>query len=214
MLHLNNLLEFFLNIDVHLNSVIQNYGGLTYLVLFLTIFAETGFVIFPFLPGDSLLFAAGAFASQGSLNIFWLWLFLSVAAIIGDTINYLAGKRLGPKIFTSETNRFLNKDYLNRAANFYERHGTKTIVIARFLPIIRTFAPFVAGIGRMNYSKFITYNISGALIWVTLFLFAGYRFGNLPVVRENFTTVVFVIIAISILPTIIELIRHRSRKTG
>jgi len=195
-----------------LSQIIQNYGVWTYLLLFLVIFMETGFVVTPFLPGDSLLFAAGTFASPAlgsSLNIFLLWALLCTAAILGDTVNYWIGHFVGPKAFSGEV-RFLKVEYLDRTHEFYEKHGGKTIIIARFIPIIRTFAPFVAGIGAMNYGRFITYNVVGGVAWVTIFTFGGYYFGNLPFVKENFSLVVIAIIFISVVPMIFEFIKQRT----
>ena len=206
------LIDLFLHLDKHLSQIIQNYGVWTYLLLFLVIFMETGFVVTPFLPGDSLLFAAGTFASPAlgsSLNIFLLWALLCTAAILGDTVNYWIGHFIGPKAFTGEV-RFLKKEYLDRTHEFYEKHGGKTIIIARFIPIIRTFAPFVAGIGAMNYGRFITYNVVGGVVWVTIFTFGGYYFGNLPFVKENFSLVVIAIIFISVVPMIFEFIKQRT----
>ncbi|MGB2911795.1 MAG: DedA family protein [Anaerolineales bacterium] len=206
------LIDLFLHLDKHLSQIIQNYGVWTYLLLFLVIFMETGFVVTPFLPGDSLLFAAGTFASPAlgsSLNIFLLWALLCAAAILGDTVNYWIGHFIGPKAFTGEV-RFLKKEYLDRTHEFYEKHGGKTIIIARFIPIIRTFAPFVAGIGAMNYGRFITYNVVGGVAWVTIFTFGGYYFGNLPFVKENFSLVVIAIIFISVVPMIFEFIKQRT----
>jgi membrane-associated protein len=206
------LIDLFLHLDKHLSQIIQNYGVWTYLLLFLVIFVETGFVVMPFLPGDSLLFAAGTFASPAlgsSLNIFLLWALLCTAAILGDTVNYWIGHFIGPKAFTGEV-RFLKKEYLDRTHEFYEKHGGKTIIIARFIPIIRTFAPFVAGIGAMNYGRFITYNVVGGVLWVTIFTFGGYYFGNLPFVKENFSLVVIAIIFISVVPMIFEFIKQRT----
>ena len=206
------LIDLFLHLDKHLSQIIQNYGVWTYLILFLVIFMETGFVVTPFLPGDSLLFAAGTFASPAlgsSLNIFLLWTLLCAAAILGDTVNYWIGHFIGPKAFTGEV-RFLKKEYLDRTHEFYEKHGGKTIIIARFIPIIRTFAPFVAGIGAMNYGRFITYNVVGGVAWVTIFTFGGYYFGNLPFVKENFSLVVIAIIFISVVPMIFEFIKQRT----
>lgn len=206
------LIDLFLHLDKHLSQIIQNYGVWTYLLLFLVIFMETGFVVTPFLPGDSLLFAAGTFASPAlgsSLNIFLLWALLCTAAILGDTVNYWIGHFIGPKAFTGEI-RFLKKEYLDRTHEFYEKHGGKTIIIARFIPIIRTFAPFVAGIGAMNYGRFITYNVVGGVVWVTIFTFGGYYFGNLPFVKENFSLVVIAIIFISVVPMIFEFIKQRT----
>jgi len=206
------LIDLFLHLDKHLSQIIQNYGVWTYLLLFLVIFMETGFVVTPFLPGDSLLFAAGTFASPAlgsSLNIFLLWALLCTAAILGDTVNYWIGHFIGPKAFTGDV-RFLKKEYLDRTHEFYEKHGGKTIIIARFIPIIRTFAPFVAGIGAMNYGRFITYNVVGGVAWVTIFTFGGYYFGNLPFVKENFSLVVIAIIFISVVPMIFEFIKQRT----
>jgi membrane-associated protein len=207
-----SFVDFFIHLDKYLNLVIQTYGSWTYLILFLIIFCETGLVITPFLPGDSLLFAAGAFAAAGSLSPIWLFALLSVAAILGNTINYLIGYYVGPKIFHRDQVRFLNKEYLHRTHRFYERHGGKTIIIARFIPIIRTFAPFVAGLGFMNRWRFSIYNVSAGLAWVGLFVFGGYFFGNMPVVKRNFTFVILAIIIISVLPGVIEFIRHKLRK--
>jgi membrane-associated protein len=202
---LKSLIEIVLHLDVHLDLVIRNYGIWTYGILFLIIFLETGLVVTPFLPGDSLLFAGGTFAALGSLDVWWLVIFLSIAAIIGDTVNYWIGYTLGPKVFS----RFLNKNHLNRTHQFYEKYGGKTIIIARFIPIIRTFAPFVAGIGSMTYGRFIIYNILGGISWVLIFVLGGYFFGNIPFIRQNFSFVIIAIILISILPGIIEFLRHR-----
>jgi membrane-associated protein len=204
------LIDLFIHLDKHLNTVIQTYGTWTYLLLFLIIFLETGLVVTPFLPGDSLLFAAGAFAGLGSLNVGLLFLLLSAAAIIGDTVNYWIGHFIGPRAFSGEI-RFLKKEYLDRTHEFYERHGGKTIILARFVPIIRTFAPFVAGIGAMSYGRFITYNVVGGVVWVALFTFGGYFFGNLSFVQENFTFVVLAIIFVSVLPAVIEFLKERAR---
>ena len=210
---MNEILEFFLNLDEVLKEVVGQYGTLTYVLLFLVIFAETGLVVTPFLPGDSLLFAAGAIAATGALNIVVLWLVLCVAAILGDTVNYWIGHFIGPRAFKSNS-RFLKKEYLDRTHAFYEKHGGKTIILARFMPIIRTFAPFVAGVGAMSYGHFIFYNVIGGVLWVTLFTFAGYWFGGLPFVQKNFELVVVAIIAISVLPMLIEYLRSRSRPTS
>lgn len=206
-------INYIINIDKNLSIIIQNYGLWTYLILFAIIFLETGFVVTPFLPGDSLLFAAGAFAAIGSLNIIWLLVFLYISAIAGDTANYWIGRIIGPKIFHKEKVRFLKKEYLDRTHKFYERYGGKTIIIARFIPIIRTFAPFVAGIGSMTYWKFISYNIIGGVAWITICLSAGYFFGNLPVVKNNFTLVILAIIIISVLPAVIEFLRQKYKRT-
>jgi membrane-associated protein len=204
-------IDYFLHLDRHLNVVIQMYGMWTYLILFLIVFCETGLVVTPILPGDSLLFAAGAFAAGGALQVQPLFLLLAIAAIGGDTVNYWVGHMIGPKIFQQEKIRFMKKEYLDRTHEFYERHGGKTIILARFIPIIRTFAPFVAGIGRMTYLHFISYNVVGGIAWIALFIFGGYFFGNISVVKEHFTLVILAIIFISILPGIIEFTRQRYR---
>jgi len=201
-----------MHLDKHLNTVIQNYGTWTYLILFLIIFCETGLVVTPILPGDSLLFAAGAFAAIGSLDPVWLFVLLTIAAVAGDTLNYGIGHFLGPKVFQQEDSRFFKKEYLERTHRFYERHGGKTIIIARFMPIIRTFAPFVAGVGSMTYLSFISYNVIGGVLWIGLFIFGGYIFGNIPAVKHNFTLVILGIILVSILPGVIEFLRHRYGK--
>jgi membrane-associated protein len=207
------LFEFIIHIDVHLSEIIQSYGVWTYLILFLIIFCETGLVVTPILPGDSLLFAAGTFAARGDFNVMWLFILLSIAAVLGDTVNYWIGSFVGPKIFHKEHVRFLNKEYLNRTHQFFEKYGGKTIIIARFVPIIRTFAPFVAGIGSMTYWHFISYNVIGGIVWIAAFVFAGYYFGNITIVKNNFTIVIFAIIIISILPGVIEFVRqHRINK--
>jgi membrane-associated protein len=205
----NQLIDFVLHIDKHLGELIIQYGVWSYLILFVIVFAETGFVFTPFLPGDSLLFAAGTFAAIGAFNIGVLVLILCIAAIAGDTVNYWIGNYIGPKIFERKKIRFLKKEHLQRTHEFYERHGGKTIIIARFIPIIRTFAPFVAGIGSMTYLKFITYNVAGGIAWVLLFVFAGFYFGNLPFVKNNFSFVIIAIIIISVLPGIYEFIRQK-----
>lgn len=202
-------IDFILHLDKYISILIQDFGLWTYFILFLIVFCETGLVVTPFLPGDSLLFAAGAFAARGELNIIWLFLLLSAAAIIGDTINYWIGHTIGPKIFQKENVRFLKKEHLERTHNFYEKYGGETIIIARFIPIIRTFAPFVAGIGKMTYWRFISYNIIGGIGWVAIFTFGGYFFGNISFVKKNFTIIILAIIIISILPGVVEIIRHR-----
>jgi membrane-associated protein len=206
-----NFADFFIHLDRHLASIIQFFGGWTYFIFFLVIFCETGLVVTPFLPGDSLLFGLGTFAALGLLHIEWLLVLLAIAAVAGNTVNYAVGKFVGPKVFHKDNARFLNKEYLDRTHDFYERHGGKTIVIARFIPIIRTFAPFVAGIGKMSYLRFTTYNIAGSIAWVALFILGGYYFGNLPAVRRNFTLVIFAIIVVSVLPVVIEYFRSRRR---
>jgi len=204
------LIDIFIHLDVYLGDIISQYGTLTYLLIFFIIFIETGLVVTPFLPGDSLLFAAGTFAALGALDVKILVLLLVVAAILGDTANYWIGHYIGPRAFSGEV-RFLKKEYLERTHEFYERHGGKTIILARFIPIIRTFAPFVAGIGEMTYSHFITYNVVGGIAWVALFTFGGYFFGTLPIVKENFSLVVMAIIFISVLPGVFEYIKERLR---
>jgi membrane-associated protein len=207
---LKQLVDVFLHLDTHLSQVIAEYGTWTYLILFALIFCETGLVVTPFLPGDSLLFAAGTFAALGALDVRLLIPLLIAAAIIGDTINYWIGAYIGPRAFEGNL-RFLKKEHLDRTRAFYERHGGKTIILARFVPIVRTFAPFVAGVGTMSYARFITYNVAGAVLWVGLLVLAGFFFGNIPMVRENFTMVILAIIAISVMPMVIEALRTRRR---
>jgi len=209
------LLDLIVHLDKHLSVLIQSYGAWTYLILFVIIFCETGLVVTPFLPGDSLLFAAGSFAALGALHPIWLFVILASAAILGDTVNYWIGHAVGPKVFQRERSRFFKKEYLDRTHAFYEKHGGMTIILARFIPIIRTFAPFVAGIGRMRYGRFISYNVIGGIAWVAAFVFGGYFFGNIPLVKRNFTAVIVMIIVISVLPGVIEFLRHRkSGKAG
>lgn len=198
-----------MHLDKHLDMIIRDYGVWTHAILFLIIFCETGLVVTPFLPGDSLLFAAGAVASRNSLDVGWLFGLLSFAAIAGNTVNYWIGYHVGPKIFHKENVRFLNRKYLDRTHKFYEKHGGKTIIIARFIPIIRTFAPFVAGLGFMTHWRFSVYNIAAGIAWVAIFVFGGYFFGNIPFIRHNFSLVILAIIFISILPGIIEFLRHK-----
>ena len=208
---LKQLLEFFLHLDKHLSEVIRDYGTWTYLILFLIIFCETGLVVTPFLPGDSLLFAAGTFAALGALSPWVLFAALSAAAILGDTVNYWIGKKIGPRAF-SGTVRFLKQEHLRKTEAFYERHGRKTIIIARFVPIVRTFAPFVAGVGSMNYPVFLAYNVIGGVAWVALCVFSGYFFGNIPIVKRNFSVVIIAIILISTLPILWE--AWKARRAG
>lgn len=203
-----NLLDFVLHIDKYLNVIVQEYSTTTYVFLFLIIFFETGIVATPFLPGDSLLFAAGTLAGVGILNIKILVLVIFIAAVLGDTVNYHIGRYLGPKVFNRDDSLFFDRAHLIRAQNFYEKYGAKTIVIARFVPIIRTFAPFVAGIGFMPYKKFIFYNVMGAALWTVLLTVGGYLFGNIPFVQNNYGLVIIVIIIISLLPVAKEFIVH------
>jgi len=209
---ISQLIDFILHIDSHLGEIIAQYGTWTYFILFAIIFMETGLVVTPFLPGDSLLFAAGALAATGALDVRILFVLLAVAAIVGDSVNYWVGQRFGPRVF-EEDMRFFRREYLVRTQKFYEKHGGKTIFLARFIPIIRTFAPFVAGVGTMRYRKFIVYNVVGALVWTSVFIFAGYFFGNIPIVRDNFGLVVIAIILISVLPVGFEVIQHRFRRS-
>jgi membrane-associated protein len=208
---IQGLIDFILHIDVHLNTIIADYGTWTYAILFLIIFCETGLVVTPFLPGDSLLFAAGAFAARGSLDPIVLFVLLSAAAIVGDSVNYAIGRFIGPRAFQMDS-RFLKKKYLDRAHAFYERHGGKAIVLARFVPIVRTFAPFVAGAATMTYSRFLLFNITGGVFWIALFTFGGYFFGNIPAVEKNFELVIIVIILVSVAPMVIEYIRSKRRE--
>jgi len=208
---LHRIVDLFLHLDQHMGQLISEYGTWTHLILFLVVFCETGLVVTPFLPGDSLLFAAGTFAALGALDLSLIVVLLIVAAIAGDTLNYWVGSYIGPRAFRGDI-RFLRKEYLDRTHAFYEKHGGKTIILARFIPIIRTFAPFVAGVGAMSYPKFLTYNVVGAVLWVGLFVLGGYFFGNITVVRENFSLVILAIIAISVLPLALEALRAwRSR---
>ena len=202
------LVDFILHIDTHLDAIIRSYGAWTYLILFLIIFCETGLVVTPFLPGDSLLFAAGAFAARGSLDPVTLSVLLIIAAITGDTVNYWIGNALAPRLAAGRL-RFIKQAHLQRTHEFYERHGGKTIIIARFVPIVRTFAPFVAGVGAMHYTRFLAYNVVGGVVWVLLFVWAGFFFGNIPAVEHNFTLVIFAIIILSVLPALFEYVRHR-----
>ena len=208
---LNSLIDLFLHLDQHLHAIIQDYGGWTYGILFLVIFMETGFVVTPFLPGDSLLFAAGTFAALGSFNLFLLYGLLFTAAVLGDTVNYWIGHTIGPRVFERDY-RFLNRSHLQKTQAFYEKHGGKAIVLARFVPIIRTFAPFIAGVGTMNYRRFVFYNVFGAFVWMSIFIFGGYFFGNIPFVKRNFETVILGIILISVLPMLVEYLRERMRR--
>ncbi len=208
-MHLIELgIDFILHLDKYLDLIIRSVGIWTYLILFVVIFIETGLVVTPFLPGDLLLFAAGAFAALGSLNVAALFVILALAAVLGDTVNYWIGHYIGDRAFTTKS-RFLKREYLERTQAFYEKYGGKTIFLARFVPIIRTFAPFVAGVGKMRYGYFISYNVFGGILWTGLFIFAGYFFGNVPFVRNNFSLVVIAIVLISVVPAVVEVIRSR-----
>lgn len=208
---IKGIVDFILHIDKHLNSIVQSFGAWTYLLLFGIIFAETGLVITPFLPGDSLLFAVGALAAIGSLNIYLVFIILAAAAIIGDSVNYAIGNIFGERLLKAHS-RFFKEEYIIRTHRFFEKYGGKTIVLARFVPIVRTFAPFVAGLGNMNYFYFLTYNVVGGILWVSIFVFGGFLFGNLPIVKEHFTVVIFAIVIVSILPGVIEFVKHKRRK--
>ncbi len=207
---ISSLIDFILHLDKHLSAIIQAFGPSTYIILFLIVFAETGFVVTPFLPGDSLLFAAGTFAAVGSFNVLALFFTLSAAAILGDTINYSTGKYLGSKAFQKYPKIF-KKEYIDKTRRFYEKYGVKTIVLARFVPIVRTFAPFVAGVGKMKYPKFLFYNIFGGILWVALFVFGGYFFGNIPIVKNNFSAVIMAIIILSFMPMALEYWKHKRK---
>ncbi len=202
-------LDLVVHLDQHLRGLAQNYGGWIYAVLFLIVFLETGLVVTPFLPGDSLLFVAGTIAAGGELQVHGLVVLLITAAIIGDSVNYAVGRYLGPRVFRFEDSRIFKRAYLERTHSFFERHGGKTIIIARFVPVIRTYAPFVAGIGAMSYRYFLLFNVAGAMLWVASLTYAGYFFGNLPVVKDNLTLVIVGIIVLSIMPGIIEFWRAR-----
>lgn len=212
MEHITQFIDIFLHLDKYLSAIIQSYGYITYFILFAIIFCETGLVVLPFLPGDSLLFAAGAFAAKGDMNLGLLFAILCIAAIAGDSVNYEIGSYIGPKIAKQEKTRFLNKAHVERTHQFYEKYGAKTIIIARFIPIVRTFAPFVAGIGDMGYKKFLHYNVIGGVSWISICLFGGYLFGNIPLVKQHFTMVILAIVVISILPALIEYLRHKYSK--
>jgi membrane-associated protein len=207
---LHTIIDFILHIDVHLNSIITHYGTWTYGIIFLIIFCETGFVVTPFLPGDSLLFAAGAFAASGSLNVGVLLGLCWIAAVVGDNINYAIGRYLGPKVFQSDS-RLLNRKYLLQAHAFYERHGGKAIILARFVPIVRTFSPFVAGVSAMRYPRFLAFDVAGGALWIGLFISAGYFFGNIPAVKKNFEVVIIAIILVSVMPMVVHWLRARRR---
>jgi len=203
------VLDFILHLDRYLDALLQAYGAWVYPLVFLVVFAETGLVVTPFLPGDSLLFTLGALAARGGLALVPLLLVLAAAAILGDTVNYWIGQRIGPRAFAAERSKIFRPEYLRRTEQFYERYGAATIIVARFVPIVRTFAPFLAGVGRMRYARFLAYNVVGGLAWVALFVLGGYFFGNIPLVKDNLFIVLIVIIFISVLPVALEFLRHR-----
>lgn len=210
---LKQFIDLILHLDKHLVDLVNQYQSWTYAILFLIIFAETGLVVTPFLPGDSLLFAVGALASKGELNVSLVVVLLILAAVIGDSVNYWVGRSLGPRVFSSESSRWFNRRHLDRTHAFYEKYGGKTLIFARFMPIVRTFAPFVAGIGKMTYPKFLAYSVSGGILWISLLTYAGYFFGEIPIVKRNFSLVIVAVIAISLLPAVVEFLKSwRSEK--
>lgn len=206
---LKHFIDLILHLDKHLVELVSQYQSWTYGILFLIIFCETGLVVTPFLPGDSLLFAVGAVASKGELNVFLVVVLLILAAVLGDSVNYWIGRIVGPRVFSSEKSRWFNRRHLDRTHAFYEKYGGKTLIFARFMPIIRTFAPFVAGIGKMTYLRFLAYSVSGGILWISLLTYAGYFFGEIPIVKRNFSLVIVAVIAISLLPAVIEFLRAR-----
>jgi len=208
---LRDALDYFRHLDVHLGELIRQYGTWTYAILFAIIFCETGLVVTPFLPGDSLLFAAGALAANGDISVFGLWIALMIAAVLGDTVNYWIGQAVGTRVFKEDA-KILKLDHLRRTEEFFRRYGGKTIILARFIPIVRTYAPFVAGASKMDYARFLTFNVVGGVLWITIFLWAGYFFGNIPTVKENFEYVVIIIILLSLAPALYEWYRHRREK--
>jgi membrane-associated protein len=208
---ISGFFDLLAHLDQHLLSLLQSHGGWVYLILFLIIYCETGLVVTPFLPGDSLLFVTGTLAATGALNVQGVAILLMAASFSGDNSNYWIGRYLGPKVLRKEQSRFFNRGYLEKTQSFYEKHGGKTILVARFIPIIRTFAPFVAGIGRMRYPRFVLYSLGGSVFWISFFVFGGFYFGNVPLVKQNLTAFIFLIIFISILPGVIEYLRSRAR---
>ena len=208
------LIDFILHIDVHLAEIIRDYGAWTYGILFLIIFAETGLVVMPLLPGDSLLFAAGAFCAkpETGLNVHGMALLLFVAAVLGDTLNYWVGRKVGPAVFKREDSIWLRKKHLEKAHAFFEKYGGRAVILARFVPIVRTFVPFIAGVGSMTYSRFILYNVVGGFVWIYFFTYAGFLFGNQPFVQKNFKLVILAIIVLSVLPIVIEFVREWSKR--
>lgn len=212
MEYISHFVDLFLHLDKHLGELVKEYGTWTYLVLFIIVFCETGLVITPILPGDSLLFAAGAIAALGSLNPHLLVVLLTIAAVLGDAVNYQIGRYIGPAVFKKEDSRFFKRAHLEKTHAFYERYGGKTIIIARFVPIVRTFAPFIAGVGQMSYKQFALYNVVGAIAWVVIGVYAGYLFGGLKIVKENFSLIIIAIVLISLLPAAFEFWRARRQK--
>jgi membrane-associated protein len=208
---IESTIDFVLHVDKHLAAIIAEYGVWTYALLVLIVFCETGLVVTPILPGDSLLFAVGALSASGSLDVVLVSVLLIIAAVVGDAVNYACGAYVGPKVFTGERRWFLKREHLEKTQQFYARHGGKTIVLARFMPIIRTFAPFVAGVGRMPYPRFFLYNVVGGVAWVIIFVGAGYAFGNIPIVRDNFAFVALGIVIVSLMPIGIEWWRSRRK---
>nr|WP_309577491.1 DedA family protein [Moraxella osloensis] len=206
------LVDFILHIGDHLQELVKNYGNWIYAILFAIVFCETGLVVLPFLPGDSMLFAAGTIAAVGDMNIFVLIGLLIVAAILGDFVNFEIGKHFGQKLFSNPNSKIFKQSYLQKTHDYYEKYGGRTIIIARFIPIVRTFAPFVGGMGNMNYAQFARYNIVGAVLWVVSFTTLGYFFGQLPFVKEHFSWIMIAIIVFSVVPMVIEIIRHRNDK--
>lgn len=206
------IIDFILHIGDHLQELVNNYGGWIYAILFLIVFCETGLVVLPFLPGDSMLFAAGTIAAVGEMNIFALIGLLIVAAMLGDFVNFEIGKHFGRKLFANPDSKIFKQSYLRKTEDYFAKYGGRTIIIARFIPIVRTFAPFVGGMGRMPYSEFVRYNVIGAVVWVTAFTLLGYFFGQLPFVKEHFSWIMIAIIVISVLPMVVEIIRHRQAK--
>jgi membrane-associated protein len=207
-----NIVDIVLHVDKHLDFVIKNFGNFSYLLLFAIIFCETGLVVTPFLPGDSLLFVVGAFVAVGSFSLFWVFVTLVSAAVIGDSVNYALGKVFGQKLVEKGDHRFFKKEHIEKTHKFYEKYGGKTIILARFIPIIRTFAPFVAGIGKMSYYKFFAFNVIGGILWVVTFLAGGYFLGNIPVVKKNFSLVILIIVVVSVAPVVSELWKHHKER--
>ena len=209
---ITQFIDIVLHLDRHLLWLVQNYGAWIYLILFAIIFCETGLVVTPFLPGDSLLFVAGTLAAAGAMDVHGVFAILACASFAGDNVNYWIGRFIGPKVFAGEGSRLFNRKHLERTHAFYEKHGGKTIVIARFMPIVRTFAPFVAGIGRMQYGRFIGYSFAGSILWIACFVYGGYYFGTIPLVKQNLTAFMLGIVVLSIMPGVIEYLRSRARR--